>query len=310
MIKDNIYRAYDIRGIYPVDLNEIAVYYTTKAFCELHPHMNKVVLARDPRPSSPALAEAATKAFLEAGKEVIDLGIAPDPLWYFSIFHYNYDGGLMISGSHNPSHHNGLTYHARKAAGVPSEELMGEALQDLRKLAQKLDAEKATGTPSGKVIENDPSEEYIDYIVSRVKISRPLKIVLDTGNGACGYLPERLFKRLGCEVLTLYGEFDGTFPNHLPDPYNEANRVDLEKKVLEIGADMGFIYDTDGDRVAIIDNRGRSVNGDDSLLILARQAVAKKVGSVSIVCVLPRLSSMIWPNGGRRLIFPFPTITR
>ncbi len=279
-IKDNIFRSYDIRGIYPEELDENAVYYTTKAFCDLYPHLKIVVLAYDPRPSSRPLADAATKAFLEAGKEVIDLGIAPDPLWYFSIFHYNYDGGLMISGSHNPSHHNGLTYHARKTAGVPSEELMGSALQDLKKLAQKLEVVKATRELSGKVTKRDPSEEYIDYIVSRVKISRPLKIALDTGNGACGYLPERLFKRLGCEVLTIYAEFDGTFPNHLPDPYVEANRLDLEKKVLEIGADMGFVYDTDGDRVAIIDNRGRSVNGDDSLLILARQAVAKKVGSV------------------------------
>ncbi|MCX6758857.1 MAG: phosphomannomutase/phosphoglucomutase [Candidatus Nealsonbacteria bacterium] len=279
-IKDNIFRSYDIRGIYPEELDENAVYYTTKAFCDLYPHLKIVVLAYDPRPSSRPLADAATKAFLEAGKEVIDLGIAPDPLWYFSIFHYNYDGGLMISGSHNPSHHNGLTYHARKTAGVPSEELMGSALQDLKKLAQKLEVVKAPRELSGKVTKRDPSEEYIDYIVSRVKISRPLKIALDTGNGACGYLPERLFKRLGCEVLTIYAEFDGTFPNHLPDPYVEANRLDLEKKVLEIGADMGFVYDTDGDRVAIIDNRGRSVNGDDSLLILARQAVAKKVGSV------------------------------
>jgi len=109
----------------------------------ISPH-EKVVLARDPRPSSPALADVARKAFVEAGMEVMDLGIAPDPLWYFSIFHYNLDGGLMISGSHNPSQHNGLTYHARPArrdpanggeitAEVPSEELMGEALQDLRR---------------------------------------------------------------------------------------------------------------------------------------------------------------------------------
>ena len=127
-INSSIFRGYDIRGIYPDDLNENAVYYTTKAFCQIYPHMRKVVLARDPRPSSPMLADAARKAVVEAGMEVIDLGIAPDPLWYFSIFHYGYDGGLMISGSHNPSHHNGLTYHARATADVPSEELMGKSL--------------------------------------------------------------------------------------------------------------------------------------------------------------------------------------
>jgi len=280
MIKDNIFRGYDIRGTYPDELNENAVYWTTKAFCELYPALRKVVLARDPRPSSPALADAARKAFLEANMEVIDLDIAPDPLWYFSIFHYKYDGGLMISGSHNPSHHNGLTYHARKTADVASEELMGESLQELKRLAQSLETEGATGNPAGKVVKTDISQEYIDYIASRIKISRPLKIVLDTGNGACGYLPEKVFKRLGCQVETMYADFDGTFPHHLPDPYVEANRKDLEARVLETGADMGFIYDTDGDRVGIVDNRGRAANGDDTLLILARQAVARKNGPV------------------------------
>jgi len=281
-IKDNIFRGYDIRGTYPDELNENAVYYTTKAFCQIYPHMQKVVLARDPRPSSPALADAARKAMVEAGMEVIDLGIAPDPLWYFSIFHYGYDGGLMISGSHNPSHHNGLTYHARKAADVASEELMGESLQELKCVAQKMETTGSfsSETAKGKVTEFDPSQEYIDYIASRIKINRPLKIVLDTGNGACGYLPEKVFKRLGCQVETMYGEFDGTFPHHLPDPYVEANRKDLEARVLETGADMGFIYDTDGDRVGIIDNRGRAANGDDTLLVLARQAVAQKNGLV------------------------------
>jgi len=279
-INNSIFRGYDIRGIYPDDLNENAVYYTTKAFCDLYPHMEKVVLARDPRPSSPALADVARKAIVEAGMEVIDLGIAPDPLWYFSIFHYGYDGGLMISGSHNPSHHNGLTYHARAKAEVPSEELMGKSLDDLRILAQKLEAEKTTGIPSGKVTPFDPSEEYIDYVSSKFKFSRKLKIILDPGNGACGFLPEKLFKRLGCDPVTIYGDFDGTFPNHLPDPYNEANRKDLEKKVIELGADMGFAYDTDGDRVAIVDNRGRAANGDDALMILAKDAVSRKIGPV------------------------------
>lgn len=281
MIKDNIFRGYDIRGTYPDELNENAVYWTTRAFCELYPASGRVVLARDPRPSSPALAEAARRAFLEAGRVVIDLGIAPDPLWYFAIMHYGYDGGLMISGSHNPSHHNGLTYHGRAGAGAESEELMGESLQRLKRAAQALEVKNAApGAPAGKLAESDPSREYIDYVASKIKFNRPLKIVLDTGNGACGYLPERLFKKLGCEVETMFGDFDGTFPNHMPDPYVAANRAALEARVKETGADMGFIYDTDGDRVGIIDNRGRAANGDDTLLVLARQALAQKTGPV------------------------------
>ncbi len=281
MIKDNIFRGYDIRGTYPDELNENAVYWTTKAFCALHPHMRQAVLARDPRPSSPALARSAAKAMVEAGIEVINLGIAPDPLWYFAIFHRGYDGGLMISGSHNPSHHNGLTYHARKTADVASEELMGQDLQKLRCRAQEMElAQNKNDAGGGRITKLDISQEYIDYAASKIKFDRPLKIVLDTGNGACGYLPERLFKRLGCDAQTIYGDFDGTFPHHLPDPHVEANRKDLEKRVVEAGADMGFMYDTDGDRVAIVDNRGRAANGDDTLLILARQALAKKTGPV------------------------------
>jgi phosphomannomutase/phosphoglucomutase len=281
-IQNNIFRGYDIRGTYSDELNENAVYYTTKAFCDLYPHLKKIALARDPRPSSPTLAEAARKAFLEAGLEVIELGIAPDPLWYFSIFHYGYDGGLMITGSHNPPEHNGLTYHARKMVGISSEELMGQELQDLRVKAQELEVSGKTNVKKsgGKVVDFDPAPDYIDYIASKIKFDRSLKIVLDTGNGACGYLPEKLFKRLGCQVETLFGEFDGNFPNHMPDPYVAANRAVLEARVKEVGADMGFMYDTDGDRVGIIDNRGRAANGDDTLLILARQAVAQKKGIV------------------------------
>jgi len=237
----------------------------------------KIALARDPRPSSPALWEAAKKAFLEYDRDIIDLGIAPDPLWYFSIFHYGYDGGLMITGSHNPPDQNGLTYHARDGVGGFSEELMGQSLQDLRRKAQELENKEKTPAKIGGSLTNfDPTADYIEYITSKIKLSRPLKIVLDPGNGSCGYLPEKIFKKLGCQTITINGDFDGAFPNHLPDPYLPETRRALGTKVIEYGADIGFAYDTDGDRVAISDSRGRAANGDDTLLMLARDAVARK----------------------------------
>ncbi len=280
-IKENIYRSYDIRGIYPGEINEDTVYYTTKAFCAMFPHVKKVTVAHDPRLSSKPLSDAAIKSFLEEGIDVIYQGVAPDPLFYFGIFHYVLDGGLMISGSHNPKDHNGLTYHVRKKGKSASEDVTLEDMKKLKELTVEF-AKKAKQPhfKKGKLSEEDYSDDYVNYISQKIALKKPLKIVVDPGNGACGYLPERLFKRLGCEVVTIFGDFDGNFPNHLPDPYVAENRKALEQKVIALSADVGFAYDADGDRVAVIDKRGRTVDGDAALLILARQAVEKKKGPV------------------------------
>ncbi|MFA5742880.1 MAG: phosphomannomutase/phosphoglucomutase [Candidatus Paceibacterota bacterium] len=279
-INQNIFRSYDIRGIYPSELNEEAVYEIVKAFCFLHPYAKKIALARDSRLSSPYLADSATKAFLEEGREVMDLGIAPDPLFYFSIMHYGFGGGMMISGSHNPKEYNGLTLNVRKPGGLQAQDLIGKDLSAIKDIIIGGGVRSQNGVHQGKSLEFNPAQAYIDYVTSKVKLAKPLKIIFDSGNGACGYLPERVFKALGCEVETLFAEFDGTFPNHSPDPYVAENRKAIEEAVLAKGADLGFMYDSDGDRVAIIDNRGRAVDGDLSLLILGNQALQKKVGPV------------------------------
>jgi phosphomannomutase/phosphoglucomutase len=276
----NIFRSYDIRGVYPSELNEDAVYEIVKAFCFLHPYAQKVALARDSRLSSPYLADSAIKAFLEEGREVMNLGIAPDPLFYFSIMHYGFGGGLMISGSHNPKEYNGLTFNVRKPGSLQAQDLIGKDLLAIKDLILRGRLSSRNGNHQGKIWDIDPAQEYIDYVVGKIKLAKPLKIILDSGNGACGYLPERVFKALGCEVETLFAEYDGNFPNHLPDPYVAENRKAIEEAVLAKGADLGFMYDSDGDRVAIIDNRGRAVDGDLSLLILANQALQKKSGPV------------------------------
>lgn len=279
-ISQNIFRSYDIRGIYPSELNEKAAYEIAKAFCFLHPYAQKIVLARDPRLSSPYLADSIRTAFLEEGREVMDLGIAPDPLFYFSIMHYGFGGGIMISGSHNPKDYNGLTINVRKPGSLQAQDLIGRDLNAIKNIVLRGGVKSLNGAHKGKLIDFDPSQSYINYVSEKIKLAKPLKIILDCGNGACGYLPERVFKSLGCEVKTLFAEFDGTFPNHLPDPYKAENRKAIEQAVLNEKADLGFMYDSDGDRVAIIDNRGRAVDGDLSLLILAKQALQKKIGPV------------------------------
>jgi len=279
-INPNIFRAYDIRGIYPDDLNETVVSQIARAVCYLYPEAQKIVVSHDPRLSSLPLVKAIIKSLLEGGKEVIDIGIAPDPLFYFSIFHYRFDGGIQISGSHNPPEYNGLTLHIRKPGKDISEDIIGEDLEEIKKEVVKAKKHQLL-KGKGRITTFDPTEDYINYLTTHIRLKRPLKIIIDSGNGACGFLPEKVFRKLGCQVETLYGEFDGTFPHHLPDPYQEENLKDIKKGVLEKKADLGFAYDADGDRVAPIDNYGRMVGGDFCLLMLAQQALQKKKGPIA-----------------------------
>ena len=272
-----IFRAYDIRGIYPQELTQESAYRIAMAFSILYPEANKIVVARDPRISSPFLFESVANALMKAGKEVIDLGIAPDPLFYFTIFHYKMDGGIMISGSHNPKEHNGLTLHIRENGEKISKDVVEKQLEKIKAIANKGEVLIKKG---GKITNFNPENEYIDYVVDRISLKRPLKVVVDSGNGACGYLPEKVFKKLGCKVKILYPEYDGNFPNHLPDPYKEKNIQDIRSEVIKEKADIGFAYDTDGDRVGVVNNKAELVSGDFCLLMLAQQALRKKKGPI------------------------------
>lgn len=280
-INPNIFRAYDIRGVYPRDINEKLARTIAGAYAQLYPRAKKLVVARDTRLSSPSLAKAVIKGLVGEDRKVIDIGLAPDPLFYFSIFHRRFDGGIMISGSHNTKEYNGLMLHVRKNNQDQSEDVIGRDLQRIKEITMKGDV--FTGKKAGEkgeISRLDVSENYIDYVSQKISLKRPLKIIIDSGNGACGFLPEQIFKKLGCDVQTVYGEFDGNFPHHLPDPYEEENLKDIKKKVLQSRADLGFAFDADGDRVATIDNKGRAVSGDFCLLMLALRALKKKKGPV------------------------------
>lgn len=269
----NIFRAFDIRGVYPGEINEEVVSAIARAFLVLYPNLKKVVVSHDTRLSSPILARAICQALKEAGREAVFLGTSPDPLFYFAIFHYGFDGGIMVSGSHNPPEYNGLMIHVKNQG-----DLIGPALEKIRQLASG--GKSPAPKKGGQITSFDPTADYIDYVSQRIHLKKPIKIVVDTGNGAMGFLPQKVFEKLGCEVLTLYGDFDGSFPHHLPDPYERENRLDAKKAVLDQKFDLGFVFDGDGDRVAAIDNRGRSVAGDFCFLMLARQALAKHKGPI------------------------------
>jgi len=278
-INPTIFRAYDIRGVYPQDLNEEVAYRLARSYAEFYPQAKTIVVAQDTRISSPALAKAVMQALVDGGKQVIDIGIGPDPLFCFAIFNKKFDGGIMISGSHNTKEYNGLMMSIRKPGSDMVEEIINEELEEIKNLAIS-EREFLTQKQVSVIEKLDITKEYEDYVAKIISLDRPLKIIIDSSNGACGFLPESIFKKLGCDVKTIYGEFDGSFPHHFPDPYKEENLKDIKEAVVKEGADVGFCFDTDGDRVAIIDNKGRVVNGDFCMFMLAMHALKKKKGPI------------------------------
>ena len=279
-IKSTIFRPYDIRGIYPQEFNEDVAYRVSRSFCQKYRSAKKIIVAQDTRLSSPIIANAIIRGLVDAGKQVIDIGIAPDPLFYFMIFNHKLDGGIMISASHNPKEYNGLMLSVKKPGAKMVLDIINDDLFKLRDLVLSDRKWPASRGKIGKVIKIQPEKEYLDYVARKIKLARPLKIVIDSSNGACGFLPEKIFKKLGCDVKTINGEFDGTFPNHLPDPYLEENLSDIKKAMRQYKADCGFCFDTDGDRVALIDERDRSASGDFCMLMLAREVLKKKKGPI------------------------------
>lgn len=273
-VNSTIFRAYDIRGIYPSDLNEKIVFQIAVGFIQIHPDVQKIVVAYDSRISSPCLAKAVKKALIEKGKEVYDLGLAPDSLFSFAMHHYNFDAGIGITASHNPSQYNGMILNYKRK-GVTKENL-----QKIKQIIQDITMTVPFAKKKGRIRKFNPERDYINYVLPKIALKKPLKIIFDPGNGAVGYLPEKVFKKLGCEVKTIFGKPDGNFPNHLPDPYIEENLKDLKKEVLKEKADIGFAFDGDGDRVALIDNKARTVSGDYCLLLLIRQILQRHKGPI------------------------------
>ncbi len=278
-INPTIFRAYDIRGVYPQDLNEEVAYRIARAYADFYKRAKKFVVAFDTRLSSPSLSQAIINGLIDGGKEVINIGIAPDPIFYFEIFNKGLDGGIMISGSHNTKEYNGLMMSIRKEGSSMVDEVMGEDLEAIQNLVMSEKSFPNTEN-KGSVVELNPGQGYENYVSKIIKLKRPLKIIIDSSNGACGFMPENIFKKLGCEVKTIYGDFDGTFPHHFPDPYQEENLKDIKEVILEEKADLGFCLDTDGDRVAIIDNKARTVSGDFCMLMLSRSVLRKQKGPI------------------------------
>ncbi|MCR4409532.1 MAG: phosphomannomutase/phosphoglucomutase [Candidatus Saccharicenans sp.] len=298
-IRKEIFREYDIRGVVGEDLTpELATVIGRAVASKVQKAGKKeVAVGRDCRLSSPALAQGLTEGLLASGCRVVDLGVVPTPLVYFSVFYKKMEAAVMITGSHNPPEFNGFKVM------VGEETLYGEGIQDLYRIIEAEDFVKpaAEGTSS----KYDPIPEYIDYVASQVKLARPVRVVIDPGNGTAGPVAAPLFRRLGAEVIELYTEMDGRFPNHHPDPTLPEALKDLIAKVKETGAELGIAYDGDADRVGAVDDTGQIIWGDQLMIIFARDLLASHPGAavISEVKASQLLYDEIKRLGGRPIMW-------
>lgn len=296
-----IFRAYDIRGVYPAELNEGIAKKIGLAYAEFMKKESKIseaVVAADSRLSSPALKKAIIEGIVSAGVKVIDIGMVPTPVFYFACMHYKRQGGVMITGSHNPANQNGFKLQRHEALPVSGD----DGIYEIEKLIAG--NELPDGKKSAKVSKENVISAYVEYVSSKIKLERPLKLVIDCGNGAAGDIPEQIFTKLGCTTKTLFREPDGNFPNHLPDPHEPENMRALQKEVLKEKADLGIAYDGDADRMGIVDGKGRLISCDSILMALSRQALEhKKKGNVifEVRCPLTLLED-VKKHGGTPLM--------
>lgn len=295
-IISHIFRAYDIRGIVGKDFDSAWVRRLGQA-CGSYFIMQKqysVVVGCDCRPSSPAFHDALVAGILSTGIDVISVGMVPTPALYFAVRHFNKNAGIMITASHNPSEYNGFKIWS----GLST--LYGEELQNIKKLHDAGIFSEGFGVASC----HDILPSYIEAITSRTRFSRPIKVVVDGGNGAGGPTLVRVLRKLGAEVVPLYCEPDGTFPNHHPDPIVEANMRDLMQLVQAEGAELGIGLDGDADRLGIVDRTGRLLNGDELLAIFARDLLDRQPGALVLgdVKCSDRLFTDIAQRGGQPIM--------
>lgn len=263
-MKDEIFRAYDIRGIYNEDITDDTAYIIGKSFGTYVALKGKkeVMVGYDNRLSSPALKESLIKGLLETGIDVINLGLVTTPMYYFARERLDKWSAIMITASHNPSNYNGFKISFDENGNAAGEEIT--AFRDFIK-------QNKFNTGKGKLTTYDIKEEYINYLVNSLKLTdKKIKLVIDCGNGTCSIIIKEILDRLNVEYDLLYCTSDPTFPHHHPDPSISENLVDLQKRVLELHYDIGIAVDADGDRVRIIDNKGNIINSDIYMIIMYR----------------------------------------
>lgn len=269
-----VFREYDIRGVAGTDLTEETVGLVARALGTMVREAggSRVVVGRDVRLSGPAFHRAAVAGLTSTGCDVVDLGVVPTPLTYFAAQTLDVHGLCMVTGSHNPPEYNGMKI------GVGKTTLYGDAIQEIRRRVER----EAFATGQGTVTPHDIVTPYQAYVAGNLRLgARRPKVVVDAGNGTGG-VAVPIFERLGLEVVPLFVEPDGRFPNHHPDPTVEKNLEHLKAKVLETGADLGIAYDGDSDRVGAVDEKGQVLWGDQLMILFARDILRERPGAAIV----------------------------
>jgi phosphomannomutase/phosphoglucomutase len=274
-LRQEIFREYDIRGIVGEDLTPETVELLGKGIGTYFRRQGKkdVALGGDCRLSTPQFAEVLARGLLSTGCSVTHLGTIPTPLLYFTMYTKPNDAGVMITGSHNPPEFNGFKVMVGK------ETLFGKTILDIYSLIKNSDFIQE---PPGETSRINIGPEYHNWVVNDISLSKKLRVVVDAGNGTGGVVAVPIFEDLGCEVIPLYCEMDGNFPNHHPDPTLPEALEDLIKKVAETEADLGIAYDGDSDRIGVIDDKGKIIWGDMLMVLFSRDILPKNPGAVVI----------------------------
>jgi phosphomannomutase/phosphoglucomutase len=293
----DIFRRYDVRGKIGSQLST-EVYFAlghAVACYAASLGQKKIVVGRDGRNESPEFANALIQALLGSGIDVIDIGMVPTPVLYFATYQLHTGSGLMVTGSHNPKDYNGLKIM------LAGKTLAEDEILNLFTIYNK--REFIVG--AGNYATCNLAADYIARIVSDIKLVKPLKIVIDAGNGAGGEIAPKLFRALGADVTTLFCDVDGNFPNHHPDPTVPKNLVVLQKKVQEIGADCGLAFDGDADRVGVVANNGVIIWPDQLIMLLIKKVLSHNPGATIVYDVKcsGNLAGQIEKNGGKPLMW-------
>ena len=296
-VDSSIFKAYDIRGVVPSTINEDVAQSLGKAFgnAALQKGETTVVVGRDGRLSGPPISAALIRGLVSSGVNVINVGAVTTPMLYFAACTLA-TSGIQVTGSHNPKDYNGFKMVLAGRA------IYGDDIQDLKRAMQVESA--ATATP-GLVTQVDVSAAYQDRIVQGIKLARPMKIVIDSGNGIAGASAPAIFRALGCEVIELFSDVDGNFPNHHPDPSKPENLRDLISALKTTGAELGLAFDGDGDRLGIVTQDGQNIYPDRQMMLFARDVLSRVPGGTVVFDVKcsQRLAPEITAAGGVPLMY-------
>ena len=295
-IPSTIFKAYDIRGIVEKELTPNVVKLIGKAVGteSVAKGERGVVVGRDGRLSGPELSEALISGLIESGCHIVNIGMVPSPIVYFATYTKAASSGVMITGSHNPAEYNGLKIM------IAGETLSAERIQALYTRIIENDFTTGHGTSTSINIDQD----YIGRIKSDIKLEKELNIVIDCGNGVAGNIAPQLFEALGVNITKLFCLVDGRFPNHHPDPSKPKNLEDLIQEVIETGADLGLAFDGDGDRLGLVDNKGKIIWADQQMMLYAKDVLSRKKGAKIIFDVkcTSQLPKVISENGGKPIM--------